>query len=196
MAGGITNKDMQRVIRNILKDIKVDLGDEFDKNFERQSFFFEEAWQRRKSPVRQGGKTLIDTGQLRRSIRSVTTDTSIRFFTDLPYAEIHNEGGEIVVTERMRKYFWHKYYESTGSFGRKKNGERRNDKRNARISTVAEFWKAMALKKKGSKIVIPRRRFLGTSPEVEKTVREIIEENLEEYFGSDEFRNKFNFKVK
>ena len=177
--GGIEN-----AVRKILKDIGVELGDEFDKNFERQAFF-SEAWQRRKIPVRQNGPTLVDTGQLRRSIRSETTDSSIRFFTDLPYAEIHNDGGEIVVTERMRKYFWHKYYESTGSFGRKKNGEKRNDKRNARLTTVAEFWKAMALKKPGSKIVIPKRRFLGASPDVEKAVREIVEENLEEYFEKD-----------
>ncbi len=40
----------------------------------------------------------------------------------------------------------------------------------------------MALKKEGSTIKIPRRRFLGTSPEVEKAVREIVEENLTEYF--------------
>ena len=39
-----------------------------------------------------------------------------------------------------------------------------------------------ALKKAGSTIRIPRRRFLGTSPEVEKAVREIVEENLTEYF--------------
>lgn len=188
-------KDMENVIRNILKDIRVELGDEFDKNFERQAFF-SEAWQRRKSPLRQGGPILIETGRLRRSIRSVTTDRSIRFFTDLPYAEIHNDGGEIVVTERMRRYFWHKYYEATGSFGRKKDGSLRNDKKNRRLTTESEFWKAMALKKKGSKIVIPKRQFLGKAPEVEKAVKEIVEENLSEYFNSDEFRNSLNFKVR
>lgn len=36
----------------------------------------------------------------------------------------------------------------------------------------------------GSSIKIPRRRFLGASPEVESAVREIIEENLTEFFGS------------
>ena len=46
----------------------------------------------------------------------------------------------------------------------------------------ADFWMFMALKKAGSTIRIPRRRFLGTSPEVEKAVREIVEENLTEYF--------------
>lgn len=38
-------------------------------------------------------------------------------------------------------------------------------------------------KKEGSMIKIPRRRFLGVSPEVEKAVREIIEENITEYFN-------------
>lgn len=188
---------MENVIRNILKDIKVELGDEFDRNFERQAFF-SEAWQRRKSPVmgNRSGTLLVDTGALRRSIRSVTTDRSIRFFTDLPYAGIHNEGGEIVVTDRMRKYFWHKYYEATGSFGRKKDGSLRNDKKNRRLSTESEFWKAMALKKKGSKIVIPKRQFLGKAPEVEKAVREIVEENLEEYFGSEEFKHALDFRLR
>ena len=45
-------------------------------------------------------------------------ETSIRFFTDLPYADIHNEGGEIVVTKRMKGYFWHKYIDLCKAQGR------------------------------------------------------------------------------
>ena len=127
----------------------------------------------------------MDTGTLRRSIRSRTTDDSITFYTDLPYAAIHNDGGEIVVTEKMKRFFWHKYYEATGSFGRKKNGERRNDKRTRQLSTESDFWRFMALKRAGTTIRIPRRRFLGTGPEVERIVREIIEDNLNEYFDMD-----------
>lgn len=82
----------------------------------------------------------------------------------------------------MKRFFWHKYNEATGSFGRKKNGERRNDKRTVQLSTEAEFWKHMALMKEGKSIKIPRRRFLGASPEVEQAVKDIIEENLTEYF--------------
>lgn len=170
------------VVARILKDIQVDMADEFDKNFERQAFF-SEAWARRKSPLRPGGSILIDTGELRRSISSQTTENSITFYTTLPYAAIHNDGGEIVVTRKMKRFFWAKYYETTGSFGRKKNGERRGDKRTTRLTGEAEFWKLMALKKEGSSIKIPRRRFLGTSPEVEKAVRDIVEENLTEYFN-------------
>lgn len=174
-------QDVQKIIRNILSDIRVEMSDEFDRNFERQAFF-SEAWQRRKSPTRPGGSILIDTGKLRQSISSRNTENSITFFSTLPYASIHNDGGEIKVTRNMKAFFWHKYYETTGSFGRKKNGERRNDKRTVQLSTEAEFWKFMALMKEGNSIKIPRRRFLGASPEVEKVVKEIIEENLTEYF--------------
>ena len=178
------NEEAGKIIKRILRDIQVELGDEFDRNFERQAFF-SEAWARRKSPNRPGGTLLIDTGNLRRSVRSRTTENSITFFTDLPYASINNDGGEIVVTAKMERFFWYKYYEATGSFGRKKNGERRNDKRTQQLSTEADFWRFMALKRAGTTIRIPRRRFLGAGPEVERIVREIIEENLNEYFNVD-----------
>ena len=176
------NDDVRKIIRRILKDIQVEMGDEFDRNFERQAFF-SEAWARRKSPTRPGGSILIDTGNLRKSIGSRTTENSIVFYTTLPYAAIHNDGGEIKVTKKMKRYFWHKYYETTGSFGRRKDGTPRKDKRTVQLTTEAEFWKFMALKKEGSTIKIPRRQFLGTSPEVEQAVREIIEENMTEYFN-------------
>lgn len=183
------SNDMDRVVRLILQDIRVELGDEFDRNFERQGFF-SEAWQRRKSPLRPGGHILVDTGALRRSVKSRSSASSITFYSDLPYASIHNDGGEIKVTARMKRYFWARYYEARGSFGWRKNGTRRNDKKNRQLTTEAEFWKAMALMKVGKTIRIPRRRFLGASPEVEAAVREIIEENLDEYFNNINFNDK------
>ena len=178
--------ETQVIIRRILRDIQVELKDEFDKNFERQAFF-SESWQRRSSPTRRGGHILVGTGSLRRSITSRVTDNSIRFFSTLPYAAIHNEGGEITVTEKMKRFFWHKHMNAAGAlvFCRKKNGELRKDKGTRQISTEAEFWKHLALMKVGSTIKIPRRQFLGHSPEVEQSVREIIEENLTEYFNHD-----------
>lgn len=172
--------DFNRVLRNILRDIEVELKDEFDRNFGRQAFFTE-AWARRKSPTRPGGHILVDTGRLRRSIRSEIRESSIVFSSDHPAAAIHNEGGEIKVTKKMKKYFWHRYYSATGSFGRRKDGSLRQDKRNSQLTTEAEFWRAMALMKEGSTIKIPKRQFLGYAPEVEQAVRGIIEENIEEY---------------
>lgn len=181
--------ELDKILRNVLRDIQVELTDEFDGNFERQGFF-SQAWERRKSPTRPGGHILVDTGGLRRSIRSEIRESSIVFMTDHPAAAIHNEGGEIVVTAKMKRYFWHKHYSATGSFGRKKDGSRRNDKRTRQLSDEADFWKAMALMRVGSKIRIPQRKFLGTSPEVEAAVRQIIEENLNEYVDNIDFNIK------
>ena len=115
------NKDVKVIIGHILDDLRVELGDEFNRNFERQAFF-SEAWARRRSPTRPGGHILVDSGELRRSIQSRTTENSITFYTTLPYAAIHNDGGEIVVTAKMKRFFWAKYYAATGAFGRKKDG--------------------------------------------------------------------------
>lgn len=175
-----------QIIKNILRDIQVEMADEFDKNFERQAFFTE-AWQRRKSPTRPGGHILVDTGGTRRSVTSHTTEKSVVFRSDHPASAIHNEGGEIKVTAKMKKFFWHKYYDATGSFGRRKDGSLSKNKRTVQLSTEAEFWKFMALMKVGSTIKIPRRQFIGVAPEVEKTVREIIEENLTEFFNNIDF---------
>lgn len=183
------NAQVRQVFKRILKDIQIDLGDEFDQNFERQAFF-NEAWARRKSSIRKNGHLLVDTGALRRSVHSEIKESSIVFRSDLPYAAIHNEGGEIKVTAKMKRYFWHRYYEATGSFGRRKDGSLRQDKRNNQLTEEADFWKAMALMRVGSTITIPKRQFLGTSPEVEASVRRIIEDNLTEYINEIDFNIK------
>ena len=193
----MSNQDIDIIIKRILRDIAVELSDEFDKNFVRQAFF-SEAWQRRVSPTRPGGHILVDSGTLRRSIQSRTSDSSITFFSTLPYAAIHNEGGEIVVTARMKRFFRAKAYEAQGSFERKSRKERGDSPRRTlsdrqfwgwmhsmSLTAEAEFWCAMAMKPEGSTIKIPKRQFIGASPEVEKAVREIIDKNLDDYFEHD-----------
>ena len=169
---------MDEMRRRILRDIQVELSEEFDRNFERQGFFGE-SWQRSRRSADGGGSTLIDTGSLRRSLRSRVRGDGVEFWSDRPYAGIHNEGGEIVVTARMKRFFWAKYYEAQGGLGRKKDGRLRNTKKNRGLSGAAEFWHQMALKKVGSKIVIPRRMFLGWSAGVSKIVERVIDEELE-----------------
>lgn len=188
---------VRNIFRNILNDIRVEIGDEFDQNFERQAFF-SQAWQRRKSPTRPGAAIL--SGQnLRRSIKSEIRENSIVFVSNLPYAAIHNEGGEIVVTEKMKRFFRAKFYESQGGFGRKKGSSDKPTLSNGAfyawtskmsLNTISEFWRNMALMKVGSKIRIPQRKFLGASPEVEAAVRRIIEDNLTEYVNNIDFNIK------
>lgn len=171
---------MDRLVNNILRDVQVELRDEFDRNFSRQGFFGEQ-WARRKSPLAKAGSAILTgTGALRRSITSRISGNSLTFSSDLPYAALHNEGGEIRVTPRMRRFFWAKYYAARGSFGYRKDGRKRQNKRNAYLTEKAAFWRAMALKPVGSSIQMPRRQFLGTHPKLEQLVREIIEENVEQ----------------
>ena len=177
--------ETRRILGRILNDIRVEMTDEFDQNFEREAFF-SEAWARRKGPINSDYKLLAGRNErLRKSIMSRTTDNSIIFYTTEPDARYHNEGCEIVVTKKMKGYFWRKHYDAVGAFDRKKDGTRSNDKRTLQLAGEAEFWKFMALKKVGSPIKIPRRRFLGSSPEVEKAVRDIIERNITEYINFD-----------
>ena len=177
---------IDRFIDRTLRDVRVELLDEFDKNFEREAFF-NERWARRKHHDDRSRGLLVRTGTLRRSLRAeVTPRRSVRFFTDVPYAAIHNEGGTVTVTRRMKNYFWVQYMTITGSkdgafapqLQRKKNGTLRNNKRNRKLSDEAAFYKAMALKPMGSKIVIPKRQFIGRHAEVERILREIAENNL------------------
>ena len=86
----------------------------------------------------------------------------------------------------MKNYFWVQYMTIVGSkdgtfapkLRRKKDGTLRNDKRNRKLSSEAAFYKAMALKPVGSKIVIPKRQFIGRHAEVERILKEIAENNL------------------
>ena len=73
------NENVKKVVARILKDIQVEMSDEFDKNFERQAFFSEK-WQRRKSPIRDEGRAILRhrIRALRKSIGSRTTKTASR----------------------------------------------------------------------------------------------------------------------
>lgn len=141
-------------LRKVMKIIGVEVREEFDRNFERKGFFGK--------PWKRSEHGLIDTGELRKSLGVETTDTTATIYSDAEYAEIHNEGGRIKVTEKMRKYFWARY------------AERKEEK-----------WKAMALKKVGSYIEIPERRFVGDAPEVRKAVEDVLAEELEEWLTGE-----------
>lgn len=183
---------LARLMRDTLKDIKVELDDEFQKNFRREAFFSDK-WQRRKyddgsnRKVLQGeGKSGVHLSQIAASGR--IEGSKVVYSSTLPYAAIHNEGGTITVTAKMKRYFWAKYIEATGSFSYKKDGQQRNTQRQRKISADSEFYKAMALKKTGDKIKIPKRQFIGMHPSLNAAITEIIEKNLDEFL-KNEFPN-------
>lgn len=186
---------LARLMRDTLKDIKVELDDEYQQNFRREAFFSDK-WQRRKyddgsnRKVLQGlGKSGVHLSQIAASGR--IEGSKVVYSSTLPYAAIHNEGGTITVTAKMKRYFWAKYIEATGSFSYKKDGQQRNTQRQRKLSADSEFYKAMALKKAGDKIKIPKRQFIGMHPSLNTAITEIIEKNLDEFF-KNEFPNLMN----
>ena len=152
--------------KKILNDLRVELTDEFDRNFQRKAFF-DRPWPPRK--MGKKGSLLMVTGKLRRSIRCRIDADSITWETSEKYAAIHNFGGTITVTAKMKKFFWYKYK-----------------------VTKDDAWKWMALMKTGTKITIPQRMFLGNHPEVRKRAEAVIQRNLKK--AADDLIKKLKFQ--
>lgn len=191
-------KDLEKLVKQYIEltisDIRVEASEMFDKNFQREAFF-NEKWARRKFNDDDTRNILTGTGTLRKSIISKVEGNKIIFETTVPYASIHNEGGTITVTKGMKQHFWKMYLQIVGSkkpnegqqpfseaYQRTKKGKLRNNKKNRTLNAAAEFYKAMALKPIGSKIVIPKRQFIGTHPELEAAIFEIAEKNAIKIF--------------
>ena len=64
---------IDRFIDRTLRDVRVELLEEFDRNFEREAFF-NERWVRRKHHDDRSRGLLVRTGTLRRSLRAEVTD--------------------------------------------------------------------------------------------------------------------------
>ncbi|MEI6898274.1 MAG: hypothetical protein WCL00_00220 [Bacteroidota bacterium] len=167
-------------LQNFLQDLKVELMEEFDRNFERKAFF-DQKWPGTKFNNPRGS-VMMRSGALRKSLRGTVQGNSIRFYSSLAYAAIHNDGGQITVTDKMKKYFWAMYIKATGAI--RYNVKTRSavyDARGQRLSKEAAFWKAMALKKVGSKITIEKRQFIGPHREVYQIVERLLNSNMKEF---------------
>ncbi len=166
--------DFKDVVKNIVDDVAVDLTQEFDRNFERKAFF-NKKWPETKHTYSRG--SLLDrSGKLRRSINKTNTGQSISWKSSLPYASIHNEGGEIEVTAKMKSYFWAMFYKANGAAKGNKGGKKRIEK----LSGEAAKWKSMALMKVGTIMKIDQRQFIGWDPQVDRRVQLIVNHNMEE----------------
>lgn len=150
--------DPKQLKRDILDDLRVELSDEFDRNFERKAFFSEK-WKPRAHDYQRGSLLMVSSA-LRRSIKAnaETLESGVRFSSAMAYASIHNEGGEIAVTPKMKRFFWARYKQ-----------------------TKNESWKRMALMKTGKAITMPERRFIGDGPDTRRIIREVIEDNLQKF---------------
>ncbi len=148
--------DANKLKADILDDMRVELSDEFDRNFERKGFFSDK-WKPRAHDYGRGSLLMV-TGAMRRSTIGKVSGDGVRFSSSEPYASIHNEGGQITVTAKMKRFFWAKYKE-----------------------TKEEAWKRMALMKVGKVIKMPKRRFIGDGPDTQRIIRSVIDDNLKQF---------------
>lgn len=131
----------------------------FIKNdvFKREYLNNNEQWKQRKFADNNAKRRalLVKTGALKRSIKviKVLGNAVVVGSTALKYNKMHNQGGEIDITAKMKRFFWAKYY-----------------------STKQQHWKAMALKQ--TKIKIPKRQYIGNSKELEQILKAAIEKRL------------------
>jgi phage gpG-like protein len=145
-------------------------------------------WSQANTPM-AGKKTMYSSGNLMRSIKKLSaTLDKVVVIADSPYAAIHNEGGYIVVTARMKKYFWAKFYEFEGGKSYLvKSQKQSNNKANRSLNSKAEFCKAMALKPVGEKIKIPKHQFMGNSKALmgnfDKWFGKVIKNQVEDQFN-------------
>ena len=166
------------LLKTILTDIKIELLDEIDQNFKRKAFF-NKPWEKRMRSYPRGSLMMV-TGRLRRSFRGSTGKDYILFRSDAPYAAIHNNGGKIPITPRMRAYFWAQYYKHAGKITKTKSGRASNSQRNILLSNEALFYKNMALTKK-TEFTIPQRKMIGNHPKVKETVERIATRAIREF---------------
>lgn len=181
---------MKDFVKNLIKDIAIDLNDEFDQNFERKAFF-DKPWQQTKLHNPKGS-LMMRTGALRRSLNYKVSNDSVSWSSSLPYASVHNEGGEITVTAKMKSFFWAMHYKAAGAITETKGGKVSGSKRNQNLSIEAKQWKNLALMKIGAKIKIEQRQFIGNHPKVGQRIQVVFDKHMKEveaYFN-EQFKQK------
>ena len=169
---------MNDLKKTILTDIKVEVHDEFDKNFTRKAFF-DQPWQKRRYPYRRGTLMAV-TNRMRRSYRATLQTSGVSFSSDAPGAALHQKGGRFRVTPQMRRYFWAQYYKRKGDLTQTKTGKISKSQRNLQLDGEAEFFRNMALNKKGV-ITMPKRQVIGPHPVIDETVDRIAKKRVKEY---------------
>lgn len=144
------------LLQKIMKDVRVELTEECDRNFERKAFF-DRKWAPLSPNYRpKTGSMLNRTGALRRGLRSRINGTKLIYSNSVPYAGIHNFGGVIqqdfVPSPSMRKRAMSKY-------------KKTRSKEDMRIAVAKRIKRT---------IKIPARPFVGDHPRVHELVAEVV----------------------
>ena len=117
-------------------------------------------WKPRKTKRGRTGKRsqtlLVDTGRLKRSIRKIkATPKQVIIGTDVPYAQIHNDGGTINKSVNVKSHVIKSHRRKSHTRERKGRTEK------IKAQTVKAYTVKAHTRKMNTKI--PARRFIGNS---------------------------------
>lgn len=165
------------------------------KHYREEHWYNGSSWQKWKKPKRfnpKGGTvnkygTLLSKRQhLFRSISKLVESNRAIIYTNVPYAEIHNEGGEIKqnipITPKMRKWAWAMYYNSLRGKKAKRTKSVQNGKKVYTTGNpVADKFAALALTKKqviNRNIKMPKRPFLYPNNELARELGKMVKTDI------------------
>lgn len=149
-------KQKYEVFRNKVPDmIAIQAVNFFKRNFELQGFVDNgvEKWKTLSNPADRSRQILRKRGTLKNAIRKIKAERSkvvVGVGADVKYAALQNNGGQVLITPKMRRYFW-AMYKQTGQ----------------------EYYKGLALTKK-KHLDIPARKFIGDSAALVKNIDRMI----------------------
>lgn len=125
-----------------------------------------EPWDKRKSKKDAGRAILVKSGRLKRSPRVIsTTADSVTVGSDVPYAQVHNDGFNGTVNV---KSFQRNKYNS-----RKAGSGKLNKSGSERMQTISTVSGVGTVKAHTRQMNMPRRRFLGTSENMMQRLKRI-----------------------
>jgi phage gpG-like protein len=147
--------------------IGVEAVNHFKESFQNEGFTDSslKKWDSRKTKRVNGTnaqKILSKSGELGDSIDYRIEGDTVVIYSDKPYAQIHNEGGTIAVTDKMRAFFWQQYYVAVDATGNKEDA-------------LAQQFKFMAL---ANSITIQQRQFMGDSQALTEKISNKIVRDL------------------
>lgn len=179
-------KKQLRAITNLSRSVPKIIGivavNSYKRNFRRHGFIDAtlKRWKKRQANNKRSRKSraiLVKTSRLKKSIRIVHLSRyGVTIGTDVPYAEMHNEGfnGTVSVKAHKRGSF-SKKKEGTGVFNVKSKRER---KRTVRTKTSEHTVKAHS-----KKMNIPKRQFIGDSKSINIQIDRILTRKIKQILG-------------
>jgi phage gpG-like protein len=98
--------DFQRIIGSLPAVVGNAMVNFYKDSWNREGFLDQRRtpWPPRKGRQMKRRRLLVQTGRLRRSLRYSTQGTLITISTDVPYAQVHNEGGKVQGTQNVKQH--------------------------------------------------------------------------------------------